>query len=170
MAHSCLEAYIGPRHGRSARYLLRSCLCGQTRGTEARPSIAGILAWQRDAFLQLCIFHLASSPKLTLAYWQAWQSSEGASLQQPRLSCAYSASETWLVSEMLCHEEGLSCVTRHMPSVLDLESPLFPTATLHFTLRSPRSPHSKPRTPQFSCMGVSMDIKCKRLWLASSHT
>jgi hypothetical protein len=155
---------------RSARYPSRSCLCGQTRGTEAGPSIAGILAWQRDAFLQLCIFHLASSPKLTLAYWQAWQSSEGASLQQPRLSCAYSASETWLVSEMLCHEEGLSCVTRHMPSVLDLESPLFPTATLHFTLRSPRSPHSKPRTPQFSCMGLSMDIKCKRLWLASFDT
>jgi hypothetical protein len=167
MAHSCLEAYIGPRHGRSARYPLRPCLCGQTRGTEAGPSIAGM---ERDAFLQLCTSHLASSPKLTLAYWQAWQSSEGASLQQPRLSCAYSASETWLVSEMLCHEEGLSCVTRHMPSVLDLESPLFPTATLHFTLRSPRSPHSKPRTPQFSCMGLSMDIKCKRLWLASFDT
>jgi hypothetical protein len=58
---------------------LRPCLCGQTRGTEAGPSIAGM---ERDAFLQLCTSHLASSPKLTLAYWQAWQSSEGASLQQ----------------------------------------------------------------------------------------
>jgi hypothetical protein len=58
-------------------------------------------------------------------------------------------------------------VTRHMLSVLDLESTLFPTAIL---ILSPRSPHSKPRTPQFSCMDVSMDIKCKRLWLASSDT
>ena len=58
---------------------------------------------ERDAFLQLCIFfRLASSLKLTLRLL--------ASLAKQREAQVFgdtrlSASETWLVSEMLCHEK-----------------------------------------------------------------
>lgn len=135
MAHSCLEAYIGPRHGRSARYLLRSCLCGQTRGTEARPSIAGILAWQRDAFLQRCIFHLASSPKLTLAYWQAWQSSEGASLRRHKAFLRALGVRQRRGSLAKCFATKKVCLARlgicHPSWILSrLFFPIYPTAIL----------------------------------------
>ena len=94
---------------------MRPCVCGQTRGTAAGQNIAGMVHMERDALLQLCVFcRLASSLKLTLTCWQAWQSSEGASLRRYKAFGVRDMAR----SRIALPRGGLSCATRHIPSVL----------------------------------------------------